>query len=183
MSEKMELLSGWVESFREDIGALKKIVESESVDEDARKFAATALNYLVTRMDLIPDWTETIGVVDDVLVLRLCVALAAGYGLADNLEDADAIVAVGRLTNDADRIGIVVGDEIESKLRKYCARMSESAVRGRTAETIVKDAAEREKLYQEIEDDLNRMPAASFKDPEAVEVKLKSYLHSKLKEV
>lgn len=179
----MDALSDWVESFREDIGALKRVVEAESVGDEARKYAAAALNYLVTRMDLIPDWTETIGVVDDVLVVRVCVALANAHGLADALEDADTIVAVGRLANEAERIRDILGEDLDAKLRKYCARMSESAVRGRTAETIVRDAEERTKLYTEIDDDLNRMPAASFKDAEDVAVKLKSYLHAKLKEV
>jgi uncharacterized membrane protein YkvA (DUF1232 family) len=179
----MQAVADWVDSFREDVNALKKVIEAEKVDEDARKFAATALNYLVSRMDLIPDWTETIGVIDDVLVLRMCVALANAYGLDDALEDADAIVAIGRLANEAERIEHIIGEDLEAKLRKYCARMAESSVRGRTAETIVRDGDERRKLYEEIEDDLNRMPAASFKDPEDVAVKLKSYLHAKLKDV
>jgi uncharacterized membrane protein YkvA (DUF1232 family) len=179
----MEMVSEWVESFREDVNALVKVVDTEAVPEDARKYAAAALNYLVTRMDLIPDWTETIGVVDDVLVLRTCVSLAATYGLAENLEDADAIVAVGRLTNEADRIGDILGDDLAAKLRKHCARMADTAVRGRTPEAIVRDPELRAKLYEEIQDDLNRMPASSFKDADGVSTRLKSYLHAKLKDL
>jgi uncharacterized membrane protein YkvA (DUF1232 family) len=181
--ENIEYVSEWVESFREDVNALKKVVDTEAVSEEARKYAAAALNYLVTRMDLIPDWTETIGVVDDVLVLRTCVALAATYGLAENLEDADAIVAVGRLTNEADRISDLLGEDLEAKLRKYCARQSETVVRGRSPEGIVRDADIRKALYAEIDEDLNRMPASSFKDAEGVAVRLKSYLHAKLKDL
>ncbi|HUH00643.1 MAG TPA: DUF1232 domain-containing protein [Kofleriaceae bacterium] len=176
-------MSEWVESFREDINALVKVVDTEAVPEDARKYAAAALNYLVTRMDLIPDWTETIGVVDDVLVLRTCVALAATYGLAENLEDADAIVAVGRLTNEADRIGDILGHDLAAKLRKHCARMTDTAVRGRTPAAIVADPELRAKLYEEIQHDLNRMPASSFKDADGVSARLKSYLHAKLKDL
>ena len=74
--ELLKQLQGRIESFQfgpENTEIAKKIVEADKVDDDARKFAASALNYLVSRMDLIPDWTDTIGVIDDVIVLRVCV--------------------------------------------------------------------------------------------------------------
>lgn len=183
MPENIEIVSEWVETFREDVEALKKVVEDEAVSEDARKYAAAALNYLVSRMDLIPDWTDTIGVVDDVMVLRTCVALANQYGLHDDLHDADALVAVGRLANEADRIEGILGHDLEAKFRKFCARMTDTAVRGRTPETVVTDAEARAKLYEEIEDDLKRMPPATFTDADAVKAKLVSYLTAKLKDI
>ena len=182
MSEKMEILNEWVSSLREDIETLKKVIESEKVDTDARKFAATALNYVITRMDLIPDWTETIGVVDDVLILRLCVDLASAYGLDEGL-DSDALVDVARLGNDIERVESIVGVEIFAKMRKFAARMSDDAVRGRSPQRIVEDKEAREVLYAEVEEDLLRMPAASFKNGDEVELKLRSYLKAKLKDV
>lgn len=182
MSEKMEIVSDWVGSIREDVETVKKLVEADQVDDDARRFAAAALNYLVSRMDLIPDWTDTIGVVDDVLVLRTCIGLANAYGLADNTPD-DVIIDVGRLSNEAERVEFVLGDDLNSKLRKYCARLVEETVRGRSVDSLLKSKEQRDKLYEEIDEDLMRIPAASFADGESVELKLISYLTAKLKDV
>lgn len=182
MSEKMDALSSWVGSFREDVETMKKILENGEVDEDARKFAATSLTYLISRMDLIPDWTPTIGVVDDVMVLRICVDLASAYGLGDNL-DSDTLIAVGRLTNEAERIDSLIGEDLYSKLRKIVSRLSDEPVRGVTPATIVNDKVIRERLYDDVEEELQRMPAAVFKDSEGVELKLRSYLHAKLKSI
>ncbi len=183
MPENIEIVSEWVETFREDVEALKKVISDEAVSEDARKYAAAALNYLISRMDLIPDWTETIGVVNDVMVLRTCVVLANQYGLHDDLHDADALVAVGRLANEADRIEAILGHDLEVKLRTFCARLADTAVRGRTPETIVTDAAARDKLFEEVDDDLKRLPPATFTDAEGVKAKLVSYLTAKLKDL
>ena len=184
MSEKIEIVSDWVDSLREDVETLKKVVENEKVNTEARKYAATALNYLVTRMDLIPDWTETIGVVDDVLVLRMCVDLASGYDLDEGLSsDTKTLVDIGRLGNDIDRVERVLGPDLFARLRKHAARMSETAVRGRTPQRILEDETARARLYEEIDADLLRMPAATFGDAESVRVKLESYLTAKLKDL
>lgn len=182
MSDKMDALSNWVESFREDVETMKVILEKQEVDADARKFAATALTYLISRMDLIPDWTPTIGVVDDVMVLRICVDLASAYGLSDNL-DSDVLIDVGRLANEAERIDDILGEDLYSKLRKVVARLSDEPVRGVTPATIAEDEELRARLYDDVEQELLRMPAAVFKDSEAVELKLRSYLHAKLKSI
>lgn len=179
MSELITTCKDWVDTIREDVETLKKIVECDKLDDDARIFAASALNYLVSRMDLIPDWTETIGVIDDVIVLRVCVNLAATYGLDDL--DTSAMVDATRLANEAERIEKVMSGDMWAKLRKYCARLSDETVRGRSADGIVNDKASRERLYEEIDEDIKKMPAATFKDTEAVEVKLNAYLHAKLK--
>ena len=116
MSELITTCKDWVDTIRADVETLKKIVDCEELDDDARIFAASALNYLVSRMDLIPDWTETIGVIDDVIVLRVCVNLASTYGL-DKL-DTSAMVDATRLANEAERIEEVMDKDMYPKLRK-----------------------------------------------------------------
>jgi len=184
VSEKIEIVSDWVDSLREDVETLKKVVESAKVDKGARKYAATALNYLITRMDLIPDWTESIGVVDDVLVLRMCIDLASAYNLDEGLSDeTKTLVEISRLGNDIERVEQVLGSELFAKMRKYTARMSDDAVRGRTPQKILDDKEARAALYKEIDEELLRMPAATFKDAKAAERQLKNYLGAKLKDV
>ena len=180
MSDQFEAFKEWVSTIREDIETIKSIVETEKVDEDARKFAATALNYLVARMDLVPDWEESVGVLDDVMVLRVCLELAGQHGLDEQLEDSDIIVAVGRLSNEVKLIEDYLGAELYAHFRKYCARQSSESVRGRSPETVVNDAEARAALYSEVDAELLRMPAAPFSDPEALSLKFRSYLHHKL---
>src|SRR5688500_7204955 len=47
---------GWAESIRQDIDAFKALLESEGSDRESKKLAGAALLYMVSRMDLIPDW-------------------------------------------------------------------------------------------------------------------------------
>lgn len=184
MSEKIEIVSDWVDSLREDVETLKKVVESDKVEADARRYAAAALNYLITRMDLIPDWTDSIGVVDDVLILRMCVDLASAYDLDEGLSgQTKVLVDIGRLGNDIERVEQVVGAELFAKLRKYTARIADNPVRGRTAQRIVDDKEARSQLYAEIDEELRRMPAATFSDAKAAERQLRNYLAAKLKDV
>ena len=68
-----------------------------------------------------------------------------------------------------------------AKSRKHCERQSEVAVRGRTPDLICRDADARKRLFEEVENELLRLPAATFEDPEAALRQLKSYLQTKLK--
>lgn len=175
----IDTVKEWVGSIREDVETVKDVVGNAEVDRAARKLAAAALNYLVTRMDLVPDWEPTIGVIDDALVLRACMALASEHDVVKGL-DAETLVAVGRLTNEADSISKLIGADLYAKLKKHCARLSDEPVRGRTPGHVVDDADARAALFREVGDELLRMPAATFAEPEAVKRQLTSYLKTKL---
>ena len=179
MSEHIEQIKQWAAEFRVDVEAVKRVIEAEGIDVRARQFAAAALNYLVTRMDLVPDWNETIGFMDDVLVLRVYMDLAGAYQVQQGL-DGDTWARVDRMIKDAIVIEDFLGEELFAKLRKHCTRLSETAVRGRRPESIVGDAGARKALYDEIHDDLARIPVATFDDPERIAVHFTSYLHHKL---
>ena len=179
MSDHLKAFKEWVETFPADVEALKVVVEAESVPVPARKLAAAALSYLVTRLDLVPDHNETIGVLDDVFVLRTCVAVA-GSSVDDGLS-AQASVKIGRLVNDAERIEAFLGKPLHARFRAYCQKLADTTVRGRTTAQIVSDAAIRKALYAEIDDDLKKLPAAQFTDSEdELQAKLTSFLKHKL---
>lgn len=180
ISEFLETAKEWAASLREDVATCKAIVETEAVDEDARRFAATALNYLVTRFDLVPDHEPTIGTVDDAMVLRICLNFAADHNVDDGL-DSDVMVDAMRLSNEADRVGAWLESELYAKLRKHVERLTTEPVRGRTPDHVVKDAVARKRLFEEVESELLRMPPAAFKDPQGALRQLKSYLLTKLK--
>ena len=180
MSNHVESFKEWISTIREDIGLLEFIVSSDAIESDARRYAAAALNYLVTRMDLVPDWEESIGMLDDAMVIRICVELSSQNGLDSGLEGADHIVALGRLINEVKVVEEFLGKELHSDLRDYCVKLTDAEVRGRGVATILESEEERTKLFSEVDADLKRVPPASFSDPEAIELKFKSYLKHKL---
>ncbi len=180
MSEHIEIFKEWLDSLREDVEAIKVVLESEAVDIHARTYAASALNYLVARMDLVPDWNHTIGVLDDVFVLRVCMERASAYNMDEGIEDTDVMVRLARMGNEVGTIEEFLGEDLYLKLRKYCSRLGDDEVRSRTSKSIVEDAEIRKTLYGDVADELARIPAARFKDPDAMMVHFKSYLHHKL---
>jgi uncharacterized membrane protein YkvA (DUF1232 family) len=178
MGKYIDKMRGWIDTFSEDVAVVKKIVESAKAPAESRAQAAAALNYLVTRMDLIPDWEETCGVIDDAMILRISTAIAASTGLGDL--DAAANAAVGRLCNEAEVVNEFLGPVLYPKLKKYTQDLVGKEVRGRKPQAIVDDAKLRASLYTEIEEELRRLPPAPMSDPDAVERTIKNYLSQKL---
>jgi uncharacterized membrane protein YkvA (DUF1232 family) len=175
----IDVFKGWAETIRQDIDALKALLENEKASADARKLAGAALSYLVSKMDLIPDWNEGIGVIDDVMVLRVCAQLSAGHA-RDGLSTS-AEVNLERMSNEADKISAFLGGGVYDKLKQYCSRLTEQAVRGRTPGQLAEDPALRKALYVEVEDELKRSVPIVVNDPADAELRLKSYLTQKLK--
>jgi uncharacterized membrane protein YkvA (DUF1232 family) len=178
VAKHIETFKDWAETFRADVAAMKALIESDKADLEARKLAAGALSYLVTRMDLIPDWNEGIGIMDDIFVMRVCAQMATTLGLGDIGHDAE--VTLGRLANESEKIADFLGRELYDKLRQYCAKLEDTAVRGRSPKQILDEGAARLALYNEVEEEMKRSVPVVVSDPEDAELRLKSYLKQKL---
>ncbi|HEY0252927.1 MAG TPA: YkvA family protein, partial [Kofleriaceae bacterium] len=63
----IDVFKSWADTIRQDIEAWKALLESKKADDKSRRLAGGTLQYLVSKMDLIPDWNEGIGVIDDVM--------------------------------------------------------------------------------------------------------------------
>jgi uncharacterized membrane protein YkvA (DUF1232 family) len=175
---QVESFKEWIDSLRQDVEIVKAVVEAPELAAEARRQAACALNYLVTRMDLVPDWEEALGVLDDAFVLRTCLELASSHeldGVAPSLQ-----VQLARLINEAERVRQFLGEDLYAGLRSHCKRLADTVVRGRTPQLVVDSAEQRQRLYAELDEELARVPAASFADPAALELRFKSYLQHKL---
>lgn len=175
----IEVFKGWAESIRQDIDAFKAMLESSKADAASRKLAGGALSYQVSKLDLIPDWNEGIGVVDDVMVLRVCAQLSQGHERGTLPTSAE--ISLDRMANEADKIKDYLGGPLYDKLKAYCAKLSENAVRSRTPTQLVEDPALRKALYTEIDDELKKTVPIVVNDPVDAELRLKSYLTQKLK--
>ena len=179
MAAHIDVFKGWAETIRQDIDAFKALLESAKADNASRQLAAAALSYLVSRMDLIPDWNEGIGVLDDVMVLRVCSQLTQGSDRGTLPTSAE--VSLERMANEADKITAFLGGVLYDKLRAYCAKLVDQPVRGRSPTHLVDDAAARKALYGEVDDELKRTVPIVINDPADAEVRLKAYLTHKLR--
>ncbi len=179
MAKHIMRFKGWAESIISDVAALEALVAAEAVAPEARRLAAGALGYLVTRLDLVPDSQEGIGGLDDVMVLRVCAQLAASH----NQEGVDSHteITLARMANQADQIGEFLGDEALDHLRSYCAKLADTTVRGRSPAMVVTDLEARTALFAEVDEEIKRATPVTFKDPEDAELRLKAYLMHKLK--
>jgi uncharacterized membrane protein YkvA (DUF1232 family) len=175
----IDVFKGWAETIRADIDALKALLEADKASIDARKLAGGALQYLVSKMDLIPDWNEGIGVIDDVMVLRVCAQLSQGYDRGSLPTNAE--VSLDRMANEADKISGFLGGAVYDKLKSYCSKLGEHAVRGRTPQLLIDDPAARQALYGELDDEIKKTVPIVVTDPADAELRLKSYLTQKLK--
>jgi uncharacterized membrane protein YkvA (DUF1232 family) len=175
----IDVFKGWADTIRHDVEAFKALIESPQADLSSKHLAASALSYLVSRMDLIPDWNEGIGVIDDVMVLRVCAQLTQDHERGP-LPDAVEI-SLERMANEADRISAFLGTPIYDNLRAYCAKLADQPIRGRTPKDVVDDAEMRKAFYAELDDEIKRSVPIVVKDPEDAELRLKAYLTHKLK--
>jgi uncharacterized membrane protein YkvA (DUF1232 family) len=129
-------------------------------------------------MDLIPDWNQGIGVIDDVMVLRVCAQLSQDYDRGSLSSSAE--IAFERLANEADKISEFLGGLLYDKLKAYCAKLGDQVVKGRTASEIMSDEKARKAFYVEIDAVLKKHVPIVVNDPNDAELRLKSYLKQKL---
>lgn len=175
----IETFKTWAETtMRTDVEALKAVVESAGADLLARKLAAGALSYLVSKMDLVPDWNVGIGFADDVMVMRLAAQLINNHDTGDLATAAS--VALGRMSNEADAVSAFLGAQLFDKMRTYVSKLAEQEVRGRTPGNIVDDDEARARLWGEVEGELSRATPVALGDVADAEVRLKAYLTHKL---
>jgi uncharacterized membrane protein YkvA (DUF1232 family) len=174
----IEVFKSWAETIRQDTDAFKALLESTKADEKSRRLAAGALQYLVSKMDLIPDWNEGIGVIDDVMVLRVCAALTQDHDRGSLPTQAEA--SLERMANQSEKISAFLGGPLYDKLKVYCAKVGEQPVRGLTATQLLEEEPARKQLYQALSDELEKTVPIVINDPTDAELRLKAYLTHKL---
>jgi uncharacterized membrane protein YkvA (DUF1232 family) len=174
----IDVFKSWAETIRQDIDAFKAVLESKEADDHARKLAGGALSYLVSKLDLIPDWNEGIGMIDDVMVLRVCAHLIQDHNRGALSTSAE--VNLERMANESDKIKVFLGGPIFDKFKAYCAKLEDQSVRGRSPSQLAEDAGMRKTFYVDIEDELKKTVPIVVNDPTDAELRLKAYLTHKL---
>ena len=174
----IDVFKSWAETIRQDTDAFKALLESTKADDKSRRLAAGALQYLVSKMDLIPDWNEGIGVIDDVMVLRVCAALTQDHSRGDLPTAAEA--ALERMANQSEKISAFLGGPLYDKLKAYCAKVGDTAVRGITTAQLMDEESARKSLYTALKEELEKTVPIVVNDPTDAELRLKAYLTHKL---
>ena len=174
----IDVFKSWAETIRQDIDAFKTLLESEKADEKARRLAGGALSYLCSKMDLIPDWNQGIGVIDDVMVLRVCASLSQDFERGDMSATSEA--SLGRMTNEAESIQEFLGGPTYDKLKAYCAKLGDLKIRGKTTGDLIADTKIRDAFYKVVDDEIEKTVPIVINDPKDAELRLKSYLTQKL---
>ena len=174
----IDTFKSWAETIRQDTDAFKALLESTKADDKSRRLAAGALQYLVSKMDLIPDWNEGIGVIDDVMVLRVCAALTQDLNRGELPTAAEA--SLERMSNQSEKISAFLGGPLYDKLKSYCAKVGEQPVRGITTAQLLEEDSARKSLYTALKDELEKTVPIVINDPTDAELRLKAYLTHKL---
>lgn len=181
MSEHISAFVEWASGWRSDVAALERALADDKAHADIRRYAAAALNYVVSRMDLVPDWEPAVGLFDDLMVVRICAAQglsAAGDEVGLDEKTADELK---RLSHQADGIRDFLGDDLHARLRAYCERQTKAEVRGRTPEQLLGDGKARAQLFSEVDAAVDRVGEIAVPDAAQAAVRLKAYLGHKLK--
>lgn len=184
MSDHISALAEWARGWRADLDALKRALAADKAKTELRRYCAAGLNYVVSRMDLVPDWEPAVGLFDDLMVIRICAAQgldAVGPSEGDGGLDQPTSADLGRLANQAERIRDFLGDELFGKLRGYCDRQTREAVRGRTPDQLLSDEKARNQLFAEVDAAALRVGEVAVADEDQAAVRLKAYLSHKLK--
>lgn len=174
----IEVFKSWAETIRQDIDAYKTLLESDKADDKSRRIAGGALCYMVSKMDLIPDWNEGIGMIDDVMVLRVCAALSQDHSRGQLAGAAEA--SLERMANQAEKIQDFLGGPLYDKLKSYCAKLGDTKVRGTSVASLIEDPKERKGFYAALEEELEKTVPIVINDPVDAELRLKAYLTHKL---
>ena len=169
----LEQFPAWLRSLTTDARALCQVLESDA-ELPLRRSAALALNYLFKSIDLIPDWLEDLGYLDDAFVFRASVGRAVAEGVS--LEPGSA---TERLFDDLGLIREFLGADFAA-LERYVAALGERPVRGRSVEDLLENQDQRSELVRDVQS-----WAASFESPSFLRdakslVKLRSFFSTRL---
>ena len=171
-SRCLEAFPAWLKSLAEDAQKLAGLLEHAEASPDAKRGAASALNYLFKSLDLIPDGLEDLGFIDDAFVLRVAAAL-----VGEPERDADGVLLT--LAADATLIAEFLGPDY-ARLERYVQRLSDGSARGRSVSQILEDGAVRGDFVREVAQWAQSYASPSFARDTRSLVKLRSFLGTRL---
>ena len=169
----------WIEAFPREIEVVREAILDKHPPPVAKRLLIGVLTYRVRQMDLIPDYMNPVGLVDDCLVLRIAAELFLKYN-ADGLPTS-TLQKVARLANDAEISKAFLGDALFEAMERYVAALPDTPFRDLTPEQILADERVRGRLFTEVNDSLKSWKVPSeVEDPGRMERDVVNFLKDKL---
>jgi len=173
----VEAIKGWLASYRDDVLEIRRAMLSEAPSPRARQTLAGVLSYQLRKMDLTPDWTPEIGMVDDAMVLRTGAAVFKINNLLELPSDVEETIE--RLSGEDAVVRAILGERYDDFFQRVRG-LVEQRIHGRVPEEIIEDRAKRDELLADLDRFLDAYHPAAIKDPEGFYFELLSYLGAKL---
>jgi uncharacterized membrane protein YkvA (DUF1232 family) len=174
----VEKIKQWLASYREDVTQVRAAMLSDAPSPRACYTLAGVLNYQLRKMDITPDWTPEIGMVDDAMVLRTGASVFKINNLLSLPSDVEQTIE--RLASDDEIVKEVLGEEHYENLFQRVRGLVERRIHGRTPEEIVEDAGMRERFLGELDRFVEGYKTPEIKDPDAFMRSVRSYIGAKL---
>ncbi len=61
----------WIDSYADDIRLLAGLLKMDTVPEELKRMAVGTLNYGLKQLDLVPDFYQPVGLIDDAMIVRV----------------------------------------------------------------------------------------------------------------
>jgi uncharacterized membrane protein YkvA (DUF1232 family) len=76
----VKILNNWIGTIPKDVEVMVEALQSSATPRESRSLLAGGLSYMLRKIDIVPDFLEGVGVVDDTLVIRVAAASAVELG-------------------------------------------------------------------------------------------------------
>jgi uncharacterized membrane protein YkvA (DUF1232 family) len=176
MSEPSELelelltrFAEWVRRLGEDVLAFATELESLDTAPPVRLALASGLNYVIKSIDLIDDGIESLGYLDDAMVLR--VALTGAHGaIPESLQG---------MRGDSGLLSEFLG-ALAPRMERFVAGLAELSVRGRSARQELENPELLSELLLEVRGFASRYKAPAFPADPSLLIRAHAFLDAKL---
>lgn len=165
----LDRFASWTSDLPNDVRTFASELENPDNPSAVRLALASALNYLVKSVDLIEDGIETLGYLDDAMVLRMALAGAKG-AIPEPLQPMRGDTGIL-----LEFLGPLTG-----RFERFVEDLGQLSVRGQTAEALLADETALGELLVEVRSFAARYQTPVFRKEASLLVKLHSFLDAKL---
>lgn len=178
MAEYAPKFQEWIDSFERDVSLFKEILLSESAPAQLRRLMAGGLMYMIRQIDLVPDYYQPVGTIDDTMVLRVVADLSAEW--TAELDEPKHMKALFKLANQNEITKSYLGEETYRNLENYVRGQPEKPTHGITGDSAVSSPQSRRELLSQVDEELKHFKPVAIEDGPRAERELKSYIVAKL---
>lgn len=168
----------WIDNYADDIRLLAGVLKLENAPDELKRMAVGTLNYGLKQLDLVPDFYQPVGLIDDAMIIRVFASLATDLLL--EVEDQRTKKRFLEMTEADEVIQAFAGDEIYRALLNYVKALPDKKVRQRDAKIVLGNPDIMEEFLTDIETELKGYEGSKIDDPETVIKDLRSFLKLKL---